>query len=165
MDLKKNLGRELASVRTDILKMTQKEISEKVGISVVYVSYIEMGKKVPSFDLIEKIYALTQKKEIPENVRSMVNEIKEISKKELTESKIKRLLDDTNSEPSIVYDMLESLMQKGRVDEAKNYILKSIITIQKPQERKLLEALYYELEGNFPIAIRLIKEAMEMSSD
>ena len=55
--------------------------------------------------------------------------------------------------------------EKDKIKEAKNYILKSLMNIEKLQEKKLLEALYYELEGNFVIAIKLMKEAMELNND
>lgn len=167
MDLKKKLGKEITNIRLNDLQMTQKELSEELSISVVYISYLEMGRKIPSPELLDKLYKLNGFKETPEEIRNMLAEIKLQAKKDLTDTKIKRLLEEnsTPDDTSKIYETLEALIEKDKIKEAKNYILKSLMSIEKLQEKKLLEALYYELEGNFVIAIKLMREAMELNND
>lgn len=167
MDLKKNLGKEITNIRLNDLEMTQKELAEELGISVVYVSYLEMGRKIPSPELLDKLYKLNGFNETPEEIKTMLGEIKVQAKKDLTDTKIKRLLEESSAgdDTSKIYETLEALIEKDKIKEAKNYILKSLMNIEKIQEKKLLEALYYELEGNFVIAIKLMREAMEISND
>lgn len=167
MDLKKKLGKEITNIRLNDLQMTQKELSEELSISVVYISYLEMGRKIPSPELLDKLYKLNGFDETPEEIKNMLAEIKLQAKKDLTDTKIKRLLEEnsTPDDTSKIYETLEALIEKDKIKEAKNYILKSLMNIEKLQEKKLLEALYYELEGNFVIAIKLMKEAMELNND
>lgn len=167
MDLKKKLGKEITNIRLNDLQMTQKELSEELNISVVYISYLEMGRKIPSPELLDKLYKLNGFDETPEEIKNMLAEIKLQAKKDLTDTKIKRLLEEnsTPDDTSKIYETLEALIEKDKIKEAKNYILKSLMNIEKLQEKKLLEALYYELEGNFVIAIKLMKEAMELNND
>lgn len=167
MDLKRTLGKELTGIRLNDLEMTQKELAEELGISVVYISYLEMGKKIPSLELLEKLYKLAGLNDVPQKTKDMLTEIKVQAKKELTDSKIRKILEENNApdDTSKIYETLETLIEQDKIKEAKNYILKSLMNIEKVQEKKLLEALYYELEGNFIIAIKLMKEAMELSND
>ena len=126
-----------------------------------------MGRKIPSPELLDKLYKLNGFDETPEEIKNMLAEIKLQAKKDLTDTKIKRLLEEnsTPDDTSKIYETLEALIEKDKIKEAKNYILKSLMNIEKLQEKKLLEALYYELEGNFVIAIKLMKEAMELNND
>lgn len=167
MDLRKSLGKEITNIRLNDLEMTQKELAEELGISVVYISYLEMGRKTPSLELLEKLYKLNGLSDVPQEIKDMLVEIKQQAKKDLTDTKIKRLLEEntTPDDTGKIYETLESLIEQDKIKEAKNYILKSLMNIEKPQEKKLLEALYYELEGNFVIAIKLMKEAMELTHD
>jgi len=38
-----------------LLNLTQEELAAKVGISPVYVGYIEQGRNTPSLEVLEKI--------------------------------------------------------------------------------------------------------------
>ena len=38
-----------------LLKLTQEEVAAKVGISPVYMGYIEQGRNTPSLEVLEKI--------------------------------------------------------------------------------------------------------------
>ena len=163
MDSKSALGKEISKIRLGTLRLTQKELADKLDITPVYLSYLEMGKKIPSIDLLEKLYVLAKKKEIPEEVRQLFADVKEQAKKDLTDSKITRLLDESSEDSHNIYDMLETLLSKGRIDEAKKFIFKCLGSNMKPFERKLLESIYYQLEGNTIISLKLIKEAVEMA--
>ncbi len=163
MDSKSALGKEISKIRLGTLRLTQKELADKLDITPVYLSYLVMGKKIPSIDLLEKLYVLAKKKEIPEEVRQLFADVKEQAKKDLTDSKITRLLDESSEDSHNIYDMLETLLSKGRIDEAKKFIFKCLGSNMKPFERKLLESIYYQLEGNTIISLKLIKEAVEMA--
>jgi transcriptional regulator with XRE-family HTH domain len=162
MESKIALGKEISKIRLGTLRLTQKELADKLDITPVYLSYLEMGKKIPSVELLEKLYLLAKKREIPEDVRKIFADVKEQAKKDLTDSKITRLLDESSEESNNMYDMLETLVSKGRMDDAKKFIFKCLGSNMKPFERKLMESVYYQLEGNIIISIKLIKEAVEM---
>lgn len=52
--LPKSLGKKIQR-RRKVLNVTQEELAEKVGISLVYVGYIEQGRYAPSLKVLEKI--------------------------------------------------------------------------------------------------------------
>ena len=52
--LPKVLGRKIRKERKRI-GLTQEEVADKVGISRVYVGYIEQGRHAPSLEVLEKI--------------------------------------------------------------------------------------------------------------
>lgn len=41
--------------RRNELRMTQEDLAEKVGVSRVYVGYVEQGRNTPSLEILEKI--------------------------------------------------------------------------------------------------------------
>lgn len=52
--LPKVLGQKIAKRRVAV-KLTQEELAEKVGISRVYMGYIEQGRNAPSLEVLQKI--------------------------------------------------------------------------------------------------------------
>ena len=52
--LPKVLGKKIQRIRKSI-KLTQGQLSEKVGISEVYMGFIEQGRYAPSLDILNKI--------------------------------------------------------------------------------------------------------------
>ncbi len=52
--LPKILGQKIAKRRIDV-NLTQEELAEKVGISRVYMGYIEQGRNAPSLEVLQKI--------------------------------------------------------------------------------------------------------------
>lgn len=52
--LPKSLGKKVQK-RRKALKLTQEDLAEKVGISLVYMGYIEQGRYAPSLDVLGKI--------------------------------------------------------------------------------------------------------------
>ncbi len=52
--LPKLLGKRIRKRRKD-LKFTQEELADKIGISRVYMGYLEQGRNVPSLELLDKI--------------------------------------------------------------------------------------------------------------
>lgn len=178
MEIVKHLAEELRVVRTESLKITQKELSEKLNVSVVYLSYLEKGKKIPSVDFLENLYSLL-KRDVPTNVKQLLLEAKKEKKKEnfvntpsnivyrleeqgvYSYTKLKLLLKKNPDNLTIIYGMLTILIKDNKLDEAKKLLLQSLINIKKLEEKKWLEATYYELEGNFPFAIQLMKDAIK----
>ena len=179
MDILRKLGEEIRSVRTDILNLTQKELSNKLDITTVYMSYIEKGRKIPSTEFLNKLFKLTNTKEIPNDLRQLLNEAKKQKKKDsflytptnivyrleeqgiYSYTKLKALIRKHPNDVTVIYGILTLLLKEGKVAEAKKHLLQSLINIEKPEERKWLEATYYELEVNFPFAIQLMKEAIK----
>jgi len=41
--------------RRNELGMTQEDLAEKVGVSRVYIGYVEQGRNTPSLEILEKI--------------------------------------------------------------------------------------------------------------
>ncbi len=52
----KSLGAKIQKIRNRITpKMTQADLAEKIGITTVYMGFIEQGRYVPSVEVLEKI--------------------------------------------------------------------------------------------------------------
>jgi transcriptional regulator with XRE-family HTH domain len=178
MEKAQNLGEEIRLIRTEVLNFTQKELADKLDITTVYMSYLEKGKKLPSIEFLTKLYKLTGNKEIPAEVKQLLAEAKKQKKKEsflhtptnivyrleeqgiYTYTKLKALLKKQPDNVTVIYGILTLLIKENKLNEAKKHLLQSLINIEKPEERKWLEATYYELEANFPFSIQLMKEAI-----
>lgn len=52
--LTKLLCKRIKKYRND-LNMTQEDLAEKVGVSRVYIGYVEQGRNTPSLEILEKI--------------------------------------------------------------------------------------------------------------
>lgn len=52
--LPKTLGKKIQR-RRKLMKLTQEELAEKVGISLVYMGFIEQGRYAPSLEVLGKI--------------------------------------------------------------------------------------------------------------
>lgn len=178
MEVAKRLGDEIKNIRTDILNTTQKNIAESLDISIVYMSYIEKGKKIPSKEFLDKLYKLAGNQCVPENILSMLEEAKKQRKRDnfintpsnivqsLEEqglhsyTKLKTLMKKNVYSLPIINSILTLLVHEGKIDEAKKHLLESLVKIENPEHRKWIEASYYELEGNFPFAIKLMNDAI-----
>jgi transcriptional regulator with XRE-family HTH domain len=179
MERAQSLGEEIKNIRTDILNFTQKELADKLDITTVYMSYLEKGKKLPSIEFLTKLYKLAGVREIPAEIKLLLAEAKKQKKKEsflhtptnivyrLEEqgiynyTKLKALLRKNPDNVTVIYGILTLLIKENKIAEAKKHLLQSLINIEKPEERKWLEATYYELESNFPFSIQLMKEAIK----
>ncbi len=179
MEVAKRLGDEIKNIRVDVLNITQKDIAEKLNISIVYMSYLEKGKKIPSRDFLDKLYKLAGKKNTPEEIIQLLTEAKKQKKREnfintptnvvyrleeeglYSYTKLKNLIKKNSDNLSIVYGILTLLVREGKINEAKKHLLQSLLNIENPEERKWIEASYYELEGNFPFAIKLMQDSLE----
>jgi len=54
MELRKKIGKKIRCAREE-RKMTQEQFSEKAGVDVSYLSYVENGKRNVSIDVLERI--------------------------------------------------------------------------------------------------------------
>lgn len=178
MEVAKRLGDEIKNIRTDILNITQKDMAEQLDISIVYMSYLEKGKKIPSKDFLGKLYKLAGKKNVPDDIIQLLSDAKKQKKKEnfvstptnvvyrleeeglYSYTKLKTILKKNGDNLAVIYGILTLLVREGKINEAKKHLLQSLINIEKPEERKWIEACYYELEGNFPFAIQLMHESI-----
>lgn len=52
--LTKTICKRIKKFRHDI-GMTQEDLAEKVGVSRVYIGYVEQGRNTPSLEILEKI--------------------------------------------------------------------------------------------------------------
>ena len=52
--LTKTICKRIKGFRHD-QNLTQEELAEKVGVSRVYIGYVEQGRNTPSLDMLEKI--------------------------------------------------------------------------------------------------------------
>lgn len=179
MEAIKKIGELIKNIRTDVLKLTQKELAEKLQITIVYMSYLEQGKKIPSLDFLTKLFRLSGKKQVPAEIKQLVSEAKSQKKKEnyvntptnivyrleeqglYSYTKLKNLQKKKPDDLVVIYGILTLLLRENKLNEAKKHILQSLINIEKLEERKWLEATYYEIEGNFPVSIQLMDEAIQ----
>ncbi|RYX98859.1 hypothetical protein EON78_04305 [bacterium] len=75
-------------------------------------------------------------------------------------TKLKTLMKKNTYSLPIINSILTLLVHEGKINEAKKHLLESLVKIENPEERKWIEASYYELEGNFPFAIKLMNDAI-----
>lgn len=169
------LGEEIKRVRSK-LKYEQKEFAKILGISNVYLSNIEKGKKIPSSDLLEKIYKEIGQ-EIPEDIFEVVKKSRLENKKranissssiiyDLQESnvynvsKLKELLKNDPQNIKYIYGLLNLFKEDGKNAEARNLLLTSLVSIKKQEHKRWIEACYFLIEGNYKTAIELMKKAI-----
>ena len=171
------LGEEIKRIRAG-LKCEQKEFARLIGVSNVHLSNLENGKKLPSEDLLIKIFRVVNL-EVPENILEMLKGARQETKKvssESTSSEIvynlqeegiynyTRLKDLLKLEPDnlkLIFGMLTLLKEEGRSEEARQHLLQSLIHIKKDEVKRWLEACYFLLEGNFKTAIELMRKAID----
>lgn len=169
------LGEEIKKIRTT-LNIDQKDFAKVIGISNVHLSNVEKGKKLPSEDLLTKIYQLIHQ-DVPEEIIDMLKGAKSDNKNKsqnvsnnivynLQEegiynySILKDLLKNDPGNVELVLGMLTLLREEGKVEEARQHLLQSLIHIKKEEIKRWLEASYFLLEGNYSTAIELMKKAI-----
>lgn len=177
MEASKKLGEIIKSIREKHLALTQKDFAEKLNITTVYVSYLEKGKRPPSLDLITSVFSLTGEV-VPDEVKQMLGDIRRDNKKknisvsptdiiyQLEEKKIydyprlKKALKSNPGDLIMIYGILRLLIEEGKTRDAKKHLLKYLMKVEKPEDKKWLEASYYELENNLPVAIQFLQESI-----
>lgn len=177
MEAEKKLGELIKYFREKKLNMTQKEFSEKLSITTVYVSYLEKAKRPPADELLKQIYALANE-DVPDEVMAILKEVKLNKKKanfkvsptdliyDLKEKNLykyplmKKKLKENPQNLSLMYGIIRILIDENKKEEAKKQLLKYLSKVIKPEDKKWLEASYYELEGNIKLAITFLEEAL-----
>jgi transcriptional regulator with XRE-family HTH domain len=178
VEASKKLGEIIKSIREKDLLLTQKDFADKLNITTVYVSYLEKGKRPPSVDLITSVYSLIGEP-VPDEIIRMLGDIKKDNKKknisvsptdliyELEEKKIydihklKKALKANSQDLVMIYGILRIMMEEGKKSDAKKLLLKYLMKVDKPEDKKWLEASYYELENNLPVAIQFLTESVQ----
>ena len=169
------LGEEIKRVRST-LNIEQKEFAKILGISNVHLSNLENGKKIPSEELLTKIFNKIDQL-VPEKVLELFKNAKSDNKKgeeNISNDIIYNLQEDglynyeklqalLKSEPDnikYIYGMLSLLKDLDKKEAAREYLLQSLIYIKKEEIKRWIEARYFILEGNFKTAIELMNQAI-----
>lgn len=169
------LGEEIKRVRYK-LKYEQKEFAKILDISNVYLSNIEKGKKIPSSELLTKIYKEIGQ-EVPEDIFDVVRKSRIENKKNINissssiiyslqesniynVSKLKELIKADPQNIKYIYGLLSLFKEEGKNEEARNLLLRSLVIIKKQEHKRWIEACYFLIEGNYKTAIDLMKIAI-----
>ncbi|MBC7475675.1 MAG: helix-turn-helix transcriptional regulator, partial [Candidatus Sericytochromatia bacterium] len=173
------LGEEIKKVRTS-LNLDQKDFAKLIGITNVYLSNIEKGKKIPSQDLLTKVFKVINQ-EIPQEILELLN-TSHSDKKNKSENisnniiyslqenglydyaKLKESLKTEPDNIALILGFLSILKEQGKLEEARQHLLQSLIHIKKEEIKRWLEASYFLLERNFVTAIELMKKSIEIFS-
>jgi len=173
------LGEEIKKVRAGLKDYDQKEFARLLGISNVHLSNLENGKKLPSEDLLVRVFA-TINSPVPAEILELLKEAKADSKRVTgaepssgdivynlqeegiyNQAKLKDLLKLEPDNIKLIFGMLTLLKEEGKLDEARQHLLQSLIHIKKDELKRWLEAYYFLLEGNYKTAIELMGKAVE----
>ena len=175
MQISAKLGEEIKKIRTQ-LNLDQKDFANLIGISNVHLSNLEKGKKLPSKDLLIRAYKMINQ-DIPDQVMEFFTEAK--SDKKISQSisndlvyslqdqglynhqKLKELLKSEPDNPAYIFGLLSLFKEEGKVDEARQHLLQSLVNIKRNEIKRWVEATYFLLEGNFKTAIDLMIRAIE----
>lgn len=180
MKTEDQLGLKIREIREEKLGFTQKELAKKLNVTPVYISYLEQGKKAPSEEFLQTLFNISGIDDIPEEIY----EILESSKKQIRKKQqfagysqdsiylmqeqgvynfrtLKSLLENEPDNIFYIYGMLILLLREGKEKEAEQHLLSSLLILKDNSERKWLQAVYHKLEGDFDIAISLMKKANE----
>jgi transcriptional regulator with XRE-family HTH domain len=178
MQISIKLGEEIRRVRNHLKNYDQKEFAKLIGISNVHLSNLENGKKLPSQELLVKVFA-TINQEVPPEITEMLKEARTESKLGNTEpsygdivyllqeeglysaTKLKDLLKLEPDNLKLIYGLLTLLKGEGKIEEARQHLLQSLIHIKRDEIKRWLEAYYFLLEGNYKMAIELMQKALE----
>ncbi|MFN8674003.1 MAG: helix-turn-helix transcriptional regulator [Candidatus Sericytochromatia bacterium] len=181
MEANIKLGELIKFIREKRLNLTQKELSEKLDVTVVYISYLEKAKRPPSKDLLKEIYALLDE-DVPDETWQLLQEVKINKKKEkinvspidliydLKEKNLykyplmKKKLKEDPQNITLMYGIIRILIDEKKYDDAKRELLKFLSKVKEPQDKKWLEASYYELEGNTLLSIHLLEDYIKKFS-
>lgn len=172
------LGEEIKKVRNSLKNCDQKEFAKLIGITNVHLSNLENGKKFPSEDLLVKVFGVINQKvppEILEMLKEAKNEFKRINVEPVSsdivyllqeegiynQNKLKDLLKIEPDNVKLIFGMLTLLKEEGKLEEARQHLLQSLIHIKKVEIKRWLEAYYFLLEGNYKTAIELMQKAIE----
>lgn len=168
------------------LGFTQKDLAQALGVSPVHVSYIENGARIPSEQLLEKIYALHQDN-VPAAILALLQQArtqrdqkrKRTSQQaaagntlfqlkargQYTLSTLKRLHKKDPQRLIFILGLYHLYRDEGRLEDADHMILTALTHIKDPADRKWLEAYHFQLEGTasgYERAFEIMAEALTL---
>lgn len=180
MKTKDKLGEELKRIREQILNFNQKELAEKLKVSHVYLSYLEQGKKAPSLELLENLYALIGEKKVPDKIVKLLASSKgEIKNRKAVShisnnyvylmeehglydyKSLKKVLEREPDNLHVIHAMLILLLRDSKAKEAEQHLLDSLKKLEKNEDKKWIQACYNKLQGDLELAIQLISMSMQ----
>lgn len=145
--------------------LKQKEFAEQLGITMNYLSYLESSRRMPSNELLNKIFD----NNIPDNLLNFVDEasyllqfpnnllIKLLEKEGLiTKKKLKNLISQDNSNFGLKYLLLRLLLTEGNDKEARE-----VFAEQEEPNSLILEGHYFQFKRKWNIAIECMTEALK----
>jgi transcriptional regulator with XRE-family HTH domain len=173
------LGEEIKKVRNSLKNCDQKEFAKLIGVTNVHLSNLENGKKLPSEDLLIKVFKVINQA-VPPEILEMLKDSKQESKRNYVEpassdivyllqeegiynqTRLKDLLKLEPGNIKLIYGLLTLFKEEGKLTEAREHLLQSLIHIKKEEVKRWLEAYYFLLEGNHKTAIELMQKAIEV---
>ena len=163
------------------LGLTQKQMADALGISTVYVSYVENGTRLPSRKLLKKAYALLGKKNPPVDVLELLKASKNTHLPMQAErsntvyqlqanglyalAKLQRLLKKEPDRLIYILGLYHLYQEQGKFSEADQIILNAIPLMKNAEDRKWLEAYHFQLEGTsqgYQRAFEIMGEALAL---
>lgn len=163
------------------LKLTQKEMAESLGVSTVYISYIENGSRLPSRKFLNKAYALQGKQQAPQEILQLLkasknpklprqaergNTVYQLQAAGLyTGAKLQRLLKKEPNRLIYILGLFHFYQEQGQFQEADRVILNAIPLMEEAEDRKWLEAYHFQLEGTargYERAFEIMTEALNL---
>lgn len=165
------------------LGKTQKELANTLGVSSVYISYVENGSRLPSKKLLSALYRLSGKKDIPKDTLVLWQNEKTASKTSAQRSgsgnsifklraqglysvpSLTRLQQKNPKNVIYVVGLYHLYKEQGKKEKADKVLLSAISQMQSPEDRKWLEAYHFQLEGTetgFLRAIAIMEESLAL---
>jgi transcriptional regulator with XRE-family HTH domain len=179
MNEPETIGEYIKKIRINKLNVSQKNLAKLLSITPVYMSYLEKGKKIPSIELLEKINFLTGLNEVPITIKRLLADSKILRKKQdvskntpnvvylLVEKGLydyKKLIKLHETNPGnlvYIFGIINILIRDGKVREAEQFLLQSLMKLENTEDKKWLQALYNKLQGEQEIAVSLMNKALE----
>jgi len=179
MKTKDKLGEEIRSIRKK-LDLTQKELSLKLRVSHIYLSYLEQGKKSPSKEFLEDLFRLIGVEKVPDKVLNMLSEAKiELKRRKqvyfstgnnvylmeehgvFDQKSIRRMLEKDPQNLNLINAMIVLLLKQRKQKDAEQFLLDALKNINRSEDRKWLQAVYNRLNGEYEFAIQIMQRAVE----
>jgi transcriptional regulator with XRE-family HTH domain len=179
MKTKDKLGEEIRNIRVK-LKLSQIELAEKLKVSHVYLSNLEQGKRTPSLEFLEALFRLNGITKVPAKIINILADSKgELKKKKLSsiasnntiylmqehdifdQRSLKKLLENNPQSIYLINGMVTLLIREKKSKEAEQFLLDSLKIMEKPEEKKWLQAIYNRLNGDYELAIQTMLWAVE----
>ncbi|MGV3525037.1 MAG: helix-turn-helix domain-containing protein [Candidatus Sericytochromatia bacterium] len=160
------------------LALTQKELADQLGVSPVYISYLENGTRSPSRKLLKKAYQLAGQ-DLPAELLALLetavpataepersNSIYQLQAQGLYSlAKLQRLVKSHPDKLLYVLGLYQLYCEQQRATDAEQVILNALPHMRAPEDRLWLEAYLFQREGSgsgYRRALALMTEALEI---